>query len=73
MDVDFALVISGVAGLTCSTAGPDWNKDGVISSEDVYRFVQDFFDGRGDFDADGVHGYADVVAFMDAYFVQSKK
>ncbi|MBX3402585.1 MAG: S8 family serine peptidase [Phycisphaeraceae bacterium] len=45
----------------------DWNRDGVVTPEDLYQFFDDFFAGRADINGDGTTDTLDLYAFLAAY------
>lgn len=47
----------------------DWNRDGIVSSQDVFDFFSDYFAGVADFNHDGSTGSEDFFGFIIAYFV----
>lgn len=52
-------------GLLCRV---DWNNDGVVSSDDFFAFLDDFFAGKGDFNGDRVVNSDDYFAFLGSFF-----
>lgn len=46
----------------------DWNADARISVQDLFDFLADYFDGRGDYTGEGVVTVEDVFAFLADWF-----
>lgn len=46
----------------------DWNADGAINIDDVFAFVNDWFNGKGDANGDGTTNLGDVFAFVIDWF-----
>jgi hypothetical protein len=47
----------------------DWNGAGGLNSQDLFDFLQDFFELNGDFDGNGTTNSQDFFDFVVAFFV----
>jgi hypothetical protein len=48
--------------------GADWNHDDQVTSQDVFDFIHDYFNGNADFNNDGVTTSDDFFLFITVYF-----
>src|SRR5262249_13949074 len=69
------LVIATQTQLLGITAGPcraqcpgDWNRDGMVNSQDFFDFLGAFFAVNADFNHDGVTNSQDLFDFVGAFF-----
>jgi hypothetical protein len=64
LDVDFALVVSGVPPVCASHTG-DWDHDGTVEIDDFQDFLVDYFRGAADCNTDGRTDSRDVFDFIE--------
>jgi hypothetical protein len=62
--------IDTIRVLPLPTCAADFNQDGVVSSQDFFDYLNDFFASRpaADFNADGVLNSQDFFDFVGAFF-----
>jgi hypothetical protein len=46
----------------------DWNRDGVLNSQDFFDYLGQFFQNNGDFNHDGVTNSQDLFDFLASFF-----
>ena len=46
----------------------DWNDDGIVSIDDLFLFMNDYFTGDADFNEDGITTIDDLFLFFNAWF-----